>query len=29
MINEALALYGQAQIPVDPTPQEARLFPRK
>ncbi|MER2519385.1 MAG: D-alanine--D-alanine ligase [Bdellovibrionales bacterium] len=29
LIAEALELHRRAQIPLDPTPQEARLFPRK
>ncbi len=29
IIEEAVALHARTQIPLDPTPEEARLFPRK
>jgi D-alanine-D-alanine ligase len=29
LIDEALMLHSRAQIPLDPTPEDARLFPRR
>ena len=28
LVAEAFALHARAQLPLDPTPKEARLFPR-